>query len=146
MDLGLGGKVALVAASSKGLGRAVARELAVEGASLVMCARGEAALESARRERERKKAEQAAKDGSSTGRDEERAARRAAREMEAVEAEIARLEGRVAELGGVLEDPSLYESADGTRRAVELGAELETAKRELTLALERWEELGVRAG
>ena len=49
MDLGLRGKVALVAASSKGLGRAVARELAAEGASLVMCARGEAALENARR-------------------------------------------------------------------------------------------------
>ena len=50
MDLGLRGKVALVAASSKGLGRAVASELAAEGASLVMCARGEAALEAARRE------------------------------------------------------------------------------------------------
>lgn len=50
MDLGLRGKVALVAASSKGLGFAVARELAAEGASLVMCARGEAALDSARRE------------------------------------------------------------------------------------------------
>ena len=40
MDLGLAGKVALVAASSKGLGRAVAEELAAEGAHLVMCARG----------------------------------------------------------------------------------------------------------
>ena len=50
MDLGLRGKVALVAASSKGLGRAVARELAAEGASLVLCARGEAALETARRD------------------------------------------------------------------------------------------------
>jgi 3-oxoacyl-[acyl-carrier protein] reductase len=44
MDLGLKGKVALVAASSRGLGRAVAEELASEGASLVLCARGEAAL------------------------------------------------------------------------------------------------------
>ena len=50
MDLGLRGKVALVAASSKGLGRAVARELAAEGASVVMCARSGEALESARRE------------------------------------------------------------------------------------------------
>jgi 3-oxoacyl-[acyl-carrier protein] reductase len=39
MDLGLRGKVALVAAASKGLGRAVARELAAEGASLAICAR-----------------------------------------------------------------------------------------------------------
>ena len=40
MDLGLSGKVALVAAASQGLGRAVAEELAVEGASLILCARG----------------------------------------------------------------------------------------------------------
>jgi 3-oxoacyl-[acyl-carrier protein] reductase len=45
VDLGLGGKVALVAASSKGLGRAVAEELAAEGAHLVMCARGKDTLE-----------------------------------------------------------------------------------------------------
>ena len=44
MDLGLAGKVALVAASSRGLGRAVAEELAREGARVVVCARGEAAL------------------------------------------------------------------------------------------------------
>jgi len=41
VDLGLTGKVALVAASSRGLGRAVAEELAREGVRLVMCARGE---------------------------------------------------------------------------------------------------------
>ena len=40
MDLGLRGKVALVAAASRGLGRAVAEELAAEGALLVLCARG----------------------------------------------------------------------------------------------------------
>jgi 3-oxoacyl-[acyl-carrier protein] reductase len=44
VDLGLRGKVALVAASSRGLGRAVAEELAREGMDLVLCARGEAAL------------------------------------------------------------------------------------------------------
>ena len=44
MDLGIRGKVALVSASSRGLGRAVAAELAAEGANLVMCARGAAAL------------------------------------------------------------------------------------------------------
>lgn len=44
MDLGIAGRVALVAASSRGLGRAVAEELAAEGTHLVMCARGEAAL------------------------------------------------------------------------------------------------------
>jgi 3-oxoacyl-[acyl-carrier protein] reductase len=44
VDLGIRGKVALVSASSKGLGRAIAEELAAEGANLVMCARGEDAL------------------------------------------------------------------------------------------------------
>ena len=44
MDLGLRGKVALVSASSKGLGRAIAEELAAEGASLAICARGADAL------------------------------------------------------------------------------------------------------
>jgi len=39
MDLGLKDKVALVAAGSRGLGRAVAEELAAEGASIVLCAR-----------------------------------------------------------------------------------------------------------
>lgn len=44
MDFGLRGKVALVAAASQGLGRAVAEELAAEGASLVLCARREKEL------------------------------------------------------------------------------------------------------
>lgn len=48
MDLGLRGKVALVSAASKGLGRAIADELAAEGARVVLCARGAKALEDAR--------------------------------------------------------------------------------------------------
>ncbi len=36
MDLGLKGKVALVAAASRGLGRAVAEELAAEGVDLAV--------------------------------------------------------------------------------------------------------------
>ena len=44
MDLGLKNKVALVAAASRGLGRAVAEELAAEGASLVLCARDQRTL------------------------------------------------------------------------------------------------------
>lgn len=41
MDLGLNGKIAVVAASSKGIGRAAAAALAAEGARVVMCARNE---------------------------------------------------------------------------------------------------------
>ncbi len=47
MDLGLEGKTAEVAASSRGLGRAVADELAKEGANLVICARTVGPLEEA---------------------------------------------------------------------------------------------------
>ncbi len=53
MDLGLRGRVALVAASSRGLGRAVAEELAAEGAHLFLCARGETALRETARAIER---------------------------------------------------------------------------------------------
>jgi len=53
MDLGLKGKVAFVAAASKGLGRAIARELAAEGASLALCARGGDALGETARDIER---------------------------------------------------------------------------------------------
>lgn len=44
MDFGLSGKVALVTAGSKGLGRASAAALAAEGAKVVICARTEEPL------------------------------------------------------------------------------------------------------
>jgi len=45
MDLELRGKVALVAAASKGMGKATAKRFAQEGASVAICARGQEALE-----------------------------------------------------------------------------------------------------
>ena len=44
MDLGLKGKVAIVTGSSGGIGRAIALQLADEGCSVVLCARGEERL------------------------------------------------------------------------------------------------------
>lgn len=48
MDLGIAGKVALVTASSRGLGRAAAEALAVDGARLVICARDRDSLDDAK--------------------------------------------------------------------------------------------------
>jgi 3-oxoacyl-[acyl-carrier protein] reductase len=47
VDLGIAGKVALVTAASKGLGRASAQALSEDGAKVVICARGEDALQDA---------------------------------------------------------------------------------------------------
>lgn len=47
MDLGIEGRVALVSGASRGIGLAIARALAVEGAKVAMVARSAAALEAA---------------------------------------------------------------------------------------------------
>ncbi|MDE3052608.1 MAG: SDR family oxidoreductase [Gemmatimonadota bacterium] len=48
MDLGLKNRTAIVCAASRGLGYATARELAAEGARVVICARGDDRLQAAR--------------------------------------------------------------------------------------------------
>jgi 3-oxoacyl-[acyl-carrier protein] reductase len=53
MDLGLRNKVAFVAASSKGLGKSVAFELAQEGAKIIICGRNKEDLENAKHELEK---------------------------------------------------------------------------------------------
>ncbi len=50
MDLELGGKVALVTGGSRGIGKAIARELALEGCDVAVASRGQDALEAAARE------------------------------------------------------------------------------------------------
>ena len=48
MELGLSGRVAMVAAASKGIGKAIALGLAEEGCRVSICARSAEALEGAR--------------------------------------------------------------------------------------------------
>ena len=50
MELGLKNKVAFIAASSQGLGRSVALELAQEGASIIICGRNKENLENVKQE------------------------------------------------------------------------------------------------
>jgi len=52
MDLGLRGRKAVVTAGTRGIGLAIARQLADEGADVALCARGAAGLESARKDLE----------------------------------------------------------------------------------------------
>src|ERR1035438_7038455 len=47
VDLGLRGRAAFVAASSRGMGRAIAEQFAAEGADVGMCARSDATLQTA---------------------------------------------------------------------------------------------------
>ena len=64
--------------------------------------------------------------------------RKAQRELDEVEGQVARLEKKVADLTAALEDPALYTRTGGTEEARKLGAELETVKRTLDAALEKW--------
>ena len=64
--------------------------------------------------------------------------RRAQQELSKAEARVADLEAAVATVVAALEDPGLYTRPDGARAAHELGAQLETLKRDLEAALEQW--------
>ena len=66
--------------------------------------------------------------------------RQARRALAEAEARVERLEARVAELMATLEDPALYLTPEGTRRATGLGKELDRAKTELDSALTKWAE------
>jgi len=72
---------------------------------------------------------------------EERASRTVRRAIEAAEADVMRIDARVASLTALLEDPALYDSPSGIERARELNAELDTAKHELDAAVGKWEEI-----
>ena len=59
--------------------------------------------------------------------------------MSEAEAEVAECEVRMALVRARLEDPDLYVTPDGGKRASVLGQELEQARRALDRAFERWE-------
>jgi ATP-binding cassette subfamily F protein 3 len=65
--------------------------------------------------------------------------RRAERAVSEAEGEVSACEERVESLRAALEDPQLYLTQDGARRATELGRDLEAARRGLDEAFARWE-------
>jgi ATP-binding cassette subfamily F protein 3 len=65
--------------------------------------------------------------------------RTAERAVAEAEAEVGACEERVEALRAELDDPRLYLTPDGGRRAGELGRELEAARRRLEEAFARWE-------
>ena len=94
-----------------------------------------AEAESLRRVKERKQTRRPTDDRPRKQTD-RRTAERAVAEAEAT---VSACEARVAAVRSELEDPHLYLTADGGRRAVELGRELEVAKAALDQAFSRWE-------
>jgi ATP-binding cassette subfamily F protein 3 len=91
--------------------------------------------EAVRRARERKQVRRPP----SPSREDRAAKRTAQRDLERAEAEVGRLEARVAEVTRVLEDPQLYTTSEGVARATALGVELDAARRALDEAIARWE-------
>jgi ATP-binding cassette subfamily F protein 3 len=75
----------------------------------------------------------------SANRDDRAARRTAQRDLERAEKDVARLEGRVAEIAAALEDPELYTTPAGVSRAQTLGTDLDAARAALDEAIARWE-------
>ena len=68
------------------------------------------------------------------------ATRQVRRALTEAEAAVTRLESRVAELTATLEDPALYLTPEGTKRATGLGKDLDRTRIELDAALTAWAE------
>ena len=51
---------------------------------------------------------------------------------------VAALEQKVVELTGILEDPQLYTTREGTEKSLVVGKELDEARRKLDAAIEKW--------
>jgi ATP-binding cassette, subfamily F, member 3 len=72
------------------------------------------------------------------GDDSKVALRELRRKVEDSEKEVAALEGRIAELTALLEDPELYTTREGTERSLLAGRELDSVRRKLDTAIEKW--------
>jgi 3-oxoacyl-[acyl-carrier protein] reductase len=114
MDLGLKGKVALVTGGSKGLGRAIAEELAREGANIAICARGADDLNAAR-DALRAHGVKAAAIAADVTSDSE-----VSRAIEQTIAELDRIDILVNNAGDGWFDHSLYSSDDDWRKCMEV--------------------------
>jgi 3-oxoacyl-[acyl-carrier protein] reductase len=117
MDFGLSGRVALVAAASRGIGFAAARELAREGARVFLCSRDEArATDAARRITEETGTECVGVAADVTS-DED-----AARFVEAARTQGGRVDILVTNAGGSQSATFATATLDDYRRAFELNA------------------------
>ncbi len=114
MNLGIEGRVAIVAASSRGLGRAIAVELAREGAELAICSRSAPDLETAAEEIRQASGREALRQAVDVSRAEE-----VERFVEAVEKRFGRIDICVTNAGGPPSKPFAETSLDDWRAATD---------------------------
>ena len=114
MDLGIEGRVAVVAASSRGLGRAIALELAREGAEVAICSRSAPDLELAAEEIRQATGREALRQALDVSRAEE-----VERFAEAVEKRFGQVDICVTNAGGPPSKPFAETSLDDWRAATD---------------------------
>ena len=73
-----------------------------------------------------------------SGQDVRKAARQADKALADAELRVNTLEARIAELSGILEDTTLYDTADGVARAQQMGKQLDEARDRLDEAMHEW--------
>ncbi len=117
MDFGLNGRVALVAAASRGIGYAAARELAREGARVFLCSRDEAKAEEAARKITEETGTRCVGVAADVTSDED-----AARFVETARARAGRVDVLVTNAGGSPATTFDTTDLDSYRRAFELNA------------------------
>jgi 3-oxoacyl-[acyl-carrier protein] reductase len=115
MDLGLAGRVALVCGSTKGLGRAVAKALAQEGARVALNGRQQGSAEHAARQLAAETGQEVAAFGADVGAPPEASAL-----VERVHHELGRLDVLFCNASGPPAAPFSQQSGEAFHRAIEL--------------------------